>query len=80
MKSPYKIAVESAFLNQAICWPGMVGSEKTLTDKKIKGIKMWLMPYGLICQLKDKKGIEQRIIVEKTTIINLIISPDELIE
>lgn len=80
MKSPYIINIKSAFLNQAITWPGVCGAEKTLNDTKIKGIKMQLMPVGLLCTAKDKLGNQSSIIVERTAICNTIVGPDEVLE
>jgi hypothetical protein len=49
--------VKIAFAHQAICWPGVCGSEKTLSQLKIPGVEMTLAPLGLILIAKGQRAI-----------------------
>lgn len=51
------IPVSLAFLHQAIVVPGKIGSEKTLSDARIKGIKMNLTPMGLAIEVRGTRAI-----------------------
>ena len=63
--------IKLAFLHQALTWPGVTGSEKTISDAKIKGIKMSITPQGLLLEVKGKKCI-----VPHTNVVNYVL-PDE---
>ena len=45
-----KIAVVQAFLHSDILVPGFIMTEKHLSAAKIKGLKMWLTPMGLLLE------------------------------
>lgn len=47
------IPVLSALLHQAISAGPSFGTEKSLNQTKLPGIKMWLKPEGLVTQYKD---------------------------
>lgn len=49
--------IKLAFLHQAITWPGVAGSEKTISAAKIKGLKMYLVGEGLVLECKGKKSL-----------------------
>lgn len=65
--------IKLAFLHQAITWPGCAGSEKTLSDAKIKGIKMILTEHGLMLELKDKKGEMRKCLIPHTNVVNYVL-------
>jgi hypothetical protein len=50
-----------AFLHQALTWPGVSDSLKTVSQEKIptsKGeLRMYLTPYGLLLECADKKNL-----------------------
>lgn len=69
MKLKSIIEVKSAFIHQALTWPGHFSGEKTLTQEKRRGIKMLLIDdIGLL--LEDKGEF---CIVPSTNIINSVI-------
>lgn len=43
------------FLHSAITWPGISGSETTLSDLKIKGVKMYDYEHWMELELKGQK-------------------------
>lgn len=49
-----RMPVKSAFLHQTLTWPGVCGSEKTLTKNKIKDIEMFWCPHGLEIHSKNQ--------------------------
>lgn len=49
------IEVKYAYLHQSITWPGVSGSEKTISDQRIKGVKMYVTTHGLMLLSKGKK-------------------------
>lgn len=51
------IRVKLAQLHQATGIPGITGSEVTWNDNKVRGLKMYLIPQGLRCEIKDHVGI-----------------------
>lgn len=62
------IPVKLAFLHQALTWPGVAGSEKTISDAKIKGVKMSIIPQGLLLEKKGKQCI-----VPHTNVVNYVL-------
>lgn len=55
--NPNKIPIRLAFLHQSIIVPGVIGNEKTLSDAKIPGLKMWWTPQGLVLERKATRAI-----------------------
>lgn len=51
------IPVKTAFLHQALTWPGVAGAEKTISEAKIKGVKIYWAPQGLILECKGQTCI-----------------------
>lgn len=49
--------VKTAFLHQAITWPGVSGAEKTISATKIKGVEIYWAPQGLVLQCKGQTCI-----------------------
>ena len=62
------IEIKLAFLHQALTWPGVAGSEKTISDAKIKGVKMTLVDQGLMLECKGKKCL-----VPHTNVVNYVL-------
>lgn len=52
-----KIPVRLAFLHQSVSIPGCTTNEKTWSEAKIKGLKMWWTPAGLYVEVKNSKAI-----------------------
>ena len=52
----YKPEVSMMFCHQSVNIP-TVANEKTVSDLKYKGIKMWWEPDGVHFEVKDKKGV-----------------------
>ena len=67
LKDP-TIAVKYAYLHQSITWPGVCGSEKTLSDARVKGIKMFSTVQGLLLLHKGKKCL-----VPHTNVVNYVL-------
>lgn len=57
MKYEKDIPIKLAFLHQAVVWPGNIGSERTLSNDRVKGIKMVYGPQGLIVTVKGEDAI-----------------------
>lgn len=68
-----KLEVATAFLHQPLVIPGATTSEKTLHDKKIKGIKMYWSPtlHGLLIEVKGES-----VVVPGANIVNVIFKKD----
>lgn len=62
------ITVKIAYLHQAITWPGVCGSEKTISDTRIKGVKMFATALGLLLLHKGKKSL-----VPHTNVVNYVL-------
>jgi hypothetical protein len=62
------LPIKAAFLHTAICWPGTAGAETTISDAKIKGIKMNIIPQGLLLECKGKKCL-----VPHTNVVNYVL-------
>lgn len=45
-----KIQVKQAFLHTSILVPGFIYTESTLSADKVKGLKMWMTPMGLLLE------------------------------
>lgn len=56
-ESSLKIPVRLAFLHQSVAIPGCTTNEKTWSDTKIKGLKMWWTPAGLYVEVKGSKAM-----------------------
>lgn len=67
--NPLKTPVTMAFLHQAITWPGVAGAEKTV--HKIKGVKLFLVPQGLLMEAKGQKCI-----VPYANVVNAVLSEE----
>lgn len=55
--NPNKIPIRLAFLHQSIIVPGVIGNEKTLSESKVPGLKMWWTPQGLVLERKATRAI-----------------------
>lgn len=62
------LEVKYAYLHQAITWPGVCGSEKTISDNRVKGIKMFATANGLLLLHKGKKCL-----VPHTNVVNYVL-------
>ena len=50
-----KIPIKAAFLKDALTWPGVTSAEKTV--HKIKGVKMFWTPQGLLLTAQGKQTL-----------------------
>lgn len=51
------VPIQMALLHQAVHWPGVCATDKTLSDFKVKGLIMELVPQGLLLKCKDQLAI-----------------------
>lgn len=65
--------VKVAFLHQSITWPGFAGAEKTISEAKIPGVRIFWDPKGLILKCKNKQGREGTCIVPHANVANAIL-------
>ncbi len=58
MAPPKHIMIKTVLVHQPIMWPGMAGADsKTISDKKIMGLKMRWAPHGLVLTAKGETCI-----------------------
>lgn len=67
-----KILVKMAFLHTAILVPGFIFTEATLSAERIKGLKMWMTPMGLLIE-----GGKDSALVPSANIKVLILAEEE---
>lgn len=72
MAQPLNPEVKLAFVHQSIVVPGIIGSEKTLSEAKIKGLKMYWTPQGLRMEVK---GIV--VMVPHANVVNAVLSDEK---
>ena len=72
------IKVKLAQLHQATGIPGITGSETTWNDTKVRGLKMYLIPQGLRCEVKKDGSPYVAIIPLANVAIAVIDQPDPL--
>lgn len=51
------IPIKWATTHQVVSIPGFLNTEKTLSDQRIKGLKMFLTPFGLLLMAKDRQAL-----------------------
>lgn len=63
------VKIKLAFLHQALTWPGVAGSEKTISAARIPGVIMSITQHGLMLECKGKSCL-----VPHTNVVNYVLA------